>query len=184
MFSVFLCLFSAQEWNHRGSENTEVAQSNSNQDVTDASFRFTTRISIVDSGAMPRVTSFAPQFLVDDLARSIAYYQKLGFTFGESWQGFYAIGMRDGLELHLKEAPRNVGERQHRREHEHLDAAGGVDGIEEFYAQCVANGVSILRPLTETPWGTKDFYIEDPDGYIIAFGGCPSDGQAAIREVS
>jgi hypothetical protein len=27
----------------------------------------------------PRVTAFAPQFLVGDLARSIAYYQKLGF---------------------------------------------------------------------------------------------------------
>jgi hypothetical protein len=25
----------------------------------------------------PRLTSFAPQFLVDDLARSIAYYEKL-----------------------------------------------------------------------------------------------------------
>jgi hypothetical protein len=31
----------------------------------------------------PRVTSLAPQFLVDDLPRSIAYYQKFGFTFGE-----------------------------------------------------------------------------------------------------
>lgn len=30
-----------------------------------------------------RVTSLAPQFLVDDLGRSINYYQKLGFTFGE-----------------------------------------------------------------------------------------------------
>ena len=30
----------------------------------------------------PRVTSFAPQFLVDDLERSIEYYEKLGFTFG------------------------------------------------------------------------------------------------------
>jgi len=35
----------------------------------------------------PRVTSFAPQFLVDDLERSIAYYQKIGFTFGEPWEG-------------------------------------------------------------------------------------------------
>ena len=41
----------------------------------------------------PRVTSFAPQFLVDDLERSIAYYQKIGFTFGESWEGFYAGGL-------------------------------------------------------------------------------------------
>ena len=39
----------------------------------------------------PQVTSFAPQFLVDDLVRSMTYYQKLGFTFGEPWDGFYAL---------------------------------------------------------------------------------------------
>jgi catechol 2,3-dioxygenase-like lactoylglutathione lyase family enzyme len=78
----------------------------------------------------PRVTSFAPQFLVDDLERSIAYYRKLGFTFGDPWGGFYAIGHLDGLELHLKEAPKNESERRHRRDNEHLDASGGVDGIE------------------------------------------------------
>jgi hypothetical protein len=43
-----------------------------------------------------RVTSFAPQLLVDDLKRSIAYYQKIGFEFGEPWEGFYAIGHRTG----------------------------------------------------------------------------------------
>ena len=123
----------------------------------------------------PRLTSLAPQFLVDDLTRSMAYYRKLGFTFGEPWAGFYAIGTRDGLELHLKEAPKNDAERQHRRTHEHLDASAGVDGIEVFYARCVAEGVSVLKPLAATEWGTKDFYVEDPDGYIIAFGGSPAD---------
>ena len=123
----------------------------------------------------PRVTSFAPQFLVDDLQRSIEYYEKLGFTFGETWEGFYAIGQVDGLELHLKEAPKNRDERRYRRDNEHLDAAAGVDGIEAFFRQCVANGATILRPLAPTEWGTKDFYIEDPDGYVISFGGRPSD---------
>jgi catechol 2,3-dioxygenase-like lactoylglutathione lyase family enzyme len=124
----------------------------------------------------PRLTSFAPQFLVDDLAHSIAYYRKLGFTFGEPWDGFYAIGQLDGLELHLKEAPKYEPERRYRRENEHLDAAGGVEGIEAFYAQCVANGATILRTLTATAWGTQDFYVEDPDGYIICFGGRPTPG--------
>ena len=119
----------------------------------------------------PRVTSFAPQFLVDDLGRSIAYYRRLGFSFGEPWGGFYAIGRLDGLELHLKEAPKSPAERQYRRDNEHLDAAAGVEGIEAFYEQAVANGVKILKPLEVTPWGTKDFYIEDPDGYIVSFGG-------------
>ena len=50
--------------------------------------------------AKPRVTSLAPQFLVDDLERAIAYYREaLGFTFGEPWDGFYAIGQIDGLEF-------------------------------------------------------------------------------------
>ena len=125
--------------------------------------------------ATPRVTSFAPQFLVDDLARSIAFYEKLGFAFGEPWEGFYAIGRVNGLELHLKEAPKDEPERRARRENEHLDAAAGVNGIEAFYRQCVANGVRILKPLTPTAWGTKDFYVEDPDGYILSFGGRPTE---------
>lgn len=124
--------------------------------------------------AQPRLTSLAPQFLVDDLARSIAYYRRLGFNFGEPWDGFYAIGELDGLELHLKEAPKSEAERRYRREHEHLDAAAGVDGVEAFYGRCVANGVTVVRPLAATAWGTKDFYIEDPDGYIISFGGRPA----------
>ena len=132
-----------------------------------------------DLKALARLTSLAPQFLVDDLPRSVAFYQKLGFTFGEAWEGFYAIGERDGLELHLKEAPKNVAEREFRRVHEHLDAAAGVDGIESFYEECVAHDVPILKPLMPTEWGTKDFYVEDPDGYIIAFGGTPSPKNAS-----
>jgi catechol 2,3-dioxygenase-like lactoylglutathione lyase family enzyme len=102
------------------------------------------------------------------------YYRKLGFAFGEPWGGFYAIGHRDGLELHLKEAPKHANERQHRRQAEHLDAAAGVDGIEAFFDECVGNGIAMLKPLAPTAWGTKDFYIEDPDGNVICFGGLPA----------
>jgi catechol 2,3-dioxygenase-like lactoylglutathione lyase family enzyme len=132
-----------------------------------------------DLKTQPRLTSFAPQFLVDDLARSISFYQRLGFTFGDPWEGFYAIGERDGLELHLKEAPKNLAEREHRRTNAHLDAAAGVDGIEGFYERCVTSGATILKPLMATEWGTKDFYVEDPDGYIIAFGGRASEVDAS-----
>lgn len=134
---------------------------------------------MVSVKARARLTSLAPQFLVDDLQRSITFYEKLGFAFGEPWNGFYAIGQLDGLQLHLKEEPKNDSDRQFRREHEHLDAAAGVDGIETFYEHCVASGVKILKPLAPTEWGTKDFYIEDPDGYIINFGGRPSAGESS-----
>lgn len=122
----------------------------------------------------PCLTSFAPQFLVDDLDRALAYYSDvLGFSFGEPWGGFYAIGQRDGFELHLKEAPKNSAEREHRLRNEHLDAYAGVAGIDAFHARCVSKGATVLKPLAPTAWGTKDFYIKDPDGYILGFGGAP-----------
>ena len=126
---------------------------------------------MITTATKARLTSFAPQFLVDDLDRSIHFYEKLGFKFGETWEGFYAIGHLDGFELHLKESPKNDEVRRHRRDNEHLDAAAGVDGVGAFYEQCVANGVTIMRGLEPTEWGTKDFYVEDPDGKIISFGG-------------
>ena len=123
------------------------------------------------SGSKSRLTSLAPQFLVDDLPAAIAYYRDvLGFSFGEPWGGFYAIGSRDGLELHLKEAPKTVADRRHRRDGEHLDAYAGVADIDVFYSRCVEKGANILKPLAPTPWGTKDFYLLDPEGYILGFG--------------
>lgn len=122
--------------------------------------------------ATSRLTALAPQFLVDDLERAIAFYRDvLGFRFDAPWQGFYAVGERDGMQIHLKEAPKNPSERAHRRDNEHLDAYGDIDGIDAFYAQCVAQGATILKPLAATAWGTKDFYLADPEGYIIGFGG-------------
>lgn len=59
------------------------------------------------------------------------------------------------LELHLKKAPKNDADRQHRRNNDHLDASAGVDGIEVLYEQCVANGVTIIKPITATEWARR-----------------------------
>jgi predicted enzyme related to lactoylglutathione lyase len=123
------------------------------------------------AAAATRITSLAPQLLVDDLDRAISFYRDvLGFSFSPTWGGFYAIGQRDGFAVHLKCAPKTAEDREHRRQHEHLDIYAGVTGVRALYEDCAAKGVTILKPLASTPWGTIDFYLEDPEGYIIAFG--------------
>jgi predicted enzyme related to lactoylglutathione lyase len=118
-----------------------------------------------------RIRSFAPQLLVDDLEGAIKFYSEvLEFSFGPTWRGFYAIGERDGFEVHLKCAPKAIEDRANRRQHGHLDVYANVIGVDALYAACKAKGAIILKPLDRTPWGTNDFYLEDPEGYIIAFG--------------
>lgn len=116
------------------------------------------------------VTGIAPQFLVDDLDRAIAYYcDKLGFALDFVYESFYASVKRDGFAIHLKHASKLAAERDHRKRNEHLDACISVSGIRALFGELENRGAHVIRPLDERPWACLDFYVEDPDGYILCF---------------
>jgi len=118
----------------------------------------------------PKVTFLAPQFLVDDLGAAIAYYRDcLGFQTDFVYESFYASVSRDGSSIHLKCAPKAVADRTHRKQNEHIDAYVGVRGIETLFNELKSKGAHIIRELEERPWACKDFYVEDPDGYLLCF---------------
>ena len=119
---------------------------------------------------MPSISTAAPQFLVADLAEAIAFYQaNLGFRCDFVYEDFYASVSRDGATIHLKCAPKLEADRAHRRAGEHLDAYLPVSGIEELHTEFTGRGTAIAKPLEVRPWGVRDFYVEDPDGYILCF---------------
>ena len=111
----------------------------------------------------------SPQFLVSDLNRSIAFYTgNLGFEESFRYEDFYAGIMKDGHSIHLKSAKPSVDERKTREKNEHLDITFSVASIEELYSDFQTKSIDIVQPLRNMPYG-KEFYIADPDGYIIAF---------------
>ena len=73
------------------------------------------------------------------------------------------------VSIHLKSAPKTVSDRTHRKQNEHLDAYIRVRGIESLFQELESNGARVIRRLEERPWACKDFYVEDPDGYILCF---------------
>jgi catechol 2,3-dioxygenase-like lactoylglutathione lyase family enzyme len=117
-----------------------------------------------------RLTGIAPQFLVDDLDRAIAYYvDKLGFQLDFAYQSFYASVTRDGFAIHLKHGPKLAGEREHRKRNEHLDAYVAVSGARALCSEFEARGAHVIKGIEQRPWACFDFYVEDPDGYILCF---------------
>jgi catechol 2,3-dioxygenase-like lactoylglutathione lyase family enzyme len=127
-------------------------------------------MSQVAARSAAHITGIAPQFLVDDLDRAIAFYRdRLGFELDFTYQSFYAAVSRDGFSIHLKHAPKLAADRAHRKQNEHLDAYISVSGIRRLFSELQMRGADVIKPLEERPWACVDFYVEDPDGYILCF---------------
>jgi len=123
-----------------------------------------------EGSPMPSIRTAAPQFLVNKLADALSFYKEsLDFTVDFVYEDFYASVSRDGATIHLKCAPKLEAERAHQKSGEHLDAYLDVSGVAELHEEFAERGAHITMPLQERPWGRREFYIEDPDGYILCF---------------
>jgi catechol 2,3-dioxygenase-like lactoylglutathione lyase family enzyme len=113
----------------------------------------------------------SPQLLVADMDRSIDFYtDKLGFTLEFRYEDFYAGIIKDGFSIHLKSGKASPEERKSKKENEDLDIVFSVARVKDLYDELVFKKIEILQQLCERPYG-EEFYVVDPDGYILAFLG-------------
>lgn len=45
-----------------------------------------------------------------------------------------------------------------------------VTGVDALHERIARGGGTVAVPLTDEPWGLRDFVLEDPDGNRLAFG--------------
>lgn len=123
----------------------------------------------MSSPADTKINSMSPQFVVTDIDSSIEFYTaSLGFDIDFRYEDFYAGVTKEGFTMHLKSGSPSAEERQRKRVNEDLDFVFSVFNIEALHRQLSGKLVEIIQPLREMPYG-KEFYISDPDGYIISF---------------
>ena len=116
-----------------------------------------------------RIEKMSPQLIVADINRSVEFYtSQLGFEVDFRYEDFYAGIIKDGFSIHLKTGSPFTEERRSKRTNEDLDIVFSVENIEILYAEISNKSVEISQPLRDMPYG-REFYIADPDGYIIAF---------------
>ena len=123
----------------------------------------------MDTIAKSRIKKMSPQLLVSDLDSSIEFYtEKLGFDVDFRYEDFYSGIIKEGCSIHLKLGNPVREERQNKRDNEDLDIVFSVQGIEDLYEEYSARSVEFTQPLRDMAYG-KEFYVADPDGYILGF---------------
>jgi uncharacterized protein len=123
-----------------------------------------------------RLLSVAPGMPTADMARTVEHYGRLGFVFSTPGSpslvgAEFAIGMRDGIELHFALKP----------EHDPATTATwvyiGVEDADEMGGELAAAGLDQGRPVRDTDYKMREIAHIDPDGNLLLFGSPLPDRQ-------
>jgi uncharacterized glyoxalase superfamily protein PhnB len=122
-----------------------------------------------------RALRIAPVFLVRDIEDSVAFWHdRVGFETDEIYGDppNFAMPTRDGVTIMLAAVPH--GSEPPPPNWRVLDKCNQayvwIDDAAALYEELQRRGAPIDFTIYDTPWGTREFGIQDLDEHDIAFG--------------
>jgi uncharacterized glyoxalase superfamily protein PhnB len=112
-----------------------------------------------------------PGLTVDDIAKSVAFYEALGFRVTDRWNddngelmsvmvqaGQLTIGLNQDDWKKGRNRQKGIGTRLH------IETAQNID---EIAARAKAAGITLDVEPFDTPWKTRQFELTDPTGFKL-----------------
>ena len=125
-----------------------------------------------------------PILNVSDIRESFRWFRKLGWRKGFQWnpEGSAAgpgFGSVESGECEIFLCRDGQGSRGRGANAQTFGPEGGetadkgtwvsiwVDDLDLLYQRCVAQRLDITHPLTDEPWGVREFHVRHPDGHVF-----------------
>ena len=117
-----------------------------------------------------QISTIVPSFTVDDLQKSITFYEALGFAVDERWEdngkllgvmlraGKNQIGLSQDDWKKGRDRKKGLGMRMY------LSTTQNVDQIA---ARAKSAGVKLISEPHDTEWKTRAFEVTDPSGFLL-----------------
>lgn len=117
-----------------------------------------------------QISAIVPTFTVDDLQKSIAFYEVLGFTVDERWEdkgmllgvmlraGRHQIGLNQDDWKKGRDRKKGIGVRLS------LSTPQNVDEIAERARRA---GITLKSEPRDTEWKSRAFELIDPSGFLL-----------------
>ena len=111
-----------------------------------------------------------PGLTVNDLQKSIAFYEGLGFAVGERWEN---EGVLRGVMLHAGAVGLGLSQDDGKKGRDRVKGQGlrlwlGTEqDIDALAAAAKAHGIAFEKEPYDTAWEARAFDVIDPDGFAL-----------------
>ena len=119
-----------------------------------------------------QITTVVPILTVDDLQKSITFYEALGFAVGERWEengtllGVMMGAGKTGLGLNQddwkkgRDRQKGIGVRL-------AITTPTASHVDALAARAKGAGIALASEPHDTEWNSRAFALKDPSGYLL-----------------
>ena len=125
-----------------------------------------------------QISAIVPNLTVDDVQKSVAFYEALGFTVDERWE---ENGQLLGVMLRAGETQIGLSQDDWKKGRDRKKGLGTrlsfltTQNVDEIAARAKAAGIQLKSEPHDTEWKSRAFELTDPSGFLITVY---SEGQA------
>ena len=117
-----------------------------------------------------QVTTVVPSFTVDDLQKSIRFYEALGFTVSERWED---KGTLQGVMLRAGKTEIGLSQDDWKKGRDRQKGVGlrvlltTTQNVDEVAARAKRAGIALKSEPADSEWKTRMFEVVDPSGFLL-----------------
>jgi uncharacterized glyoxalase superfamily protein PhnB len=120
-----------------------------------------------------KITGIMPNFTVDDIQKSITFYEGLGFTVEERWE---EKGVLQGVMLRAGQSRIGLSQDDWKKGRDRKKGVGmrtfvsTKGSVDEIAARAKSAGIKLDTEPHDTEWKTRAFEVTDPSGFLLTIG--------------
>lgn len=117
-----------------------------------------------------QISSIVPNFTVDDLQKTITFYEALGFTVDERWE---ENGKLLGVMLRAGKSHIGLSQDDWQKGRDRKKGIGmrlfisTTQNVDEIAARAKAAGIQLQSEPYDTEWKSRAFEVIDPSGFLL-----------------
>jgi uncharacterized glyoxalase superfamily protein PhnB len=119
-----------------------------------------------------QISAIVPTLTVDDLQKSIAFYEGLGFTVDERWED---KGMLLGVMLRAGKTQIGLNQDDWKKGRDRKKGIGvrlslsmsTPQSVDEIARRAKSAGITLKSEPQDTEWKSRAFEVVDPSGFLL-----------------